>query len=31
MAIQPPTKLQKLDAETLASLAKADQPDTVKV
>lgn len=30
-AIQPPTKLQKLDAETLSLLADEDQPDTVKV
>jgi type I restriction enzyme, R subunit len=29
--IQAPTKLQKLDAETLAALAETDQPDTVKV
>jgi type I restriction enzyme, R subunit len=30
-AIQPPTKLQKLDAEALTALTAADQPDTVKV
>ena len=30
-AIQPPTKLQKLDADTLSLLADEDQPDTVKV
>jgi type I restriction enzyme, R subunit len=29
--IRAPTKLQKLDAEILAALAEADQPDTVKV
>ncbi len=29
--IQPPTKLQKLDAETLTALAQGEQPDTVKV
>jgi type I restriction enzyme, R subunit len=30
-AIQAPTKLQKLDADTLTLLADEDQPDTVKV
>jgi type I restriction enzyme R subunit len=29
--IQRPTKLQKLDGETLTALTEADQPDTVKV
>jgi type I restriction enzyme R subunit len=29
--IQPPTKLQKLDSDTLSALAQGDQPDTVKV
>ncbi|MBW1946873.1 MAG: type I restriction endonuclease subunit R [Deltaproteobacteria bacterium] len=29
--IKPPTRLQKLDSDTLAALLKEDQPDTVKV